>query len=123
MLERTVRARLGPPGSVNIDGNHHNWVSQLLYGRRQPAQQLIITFDTHLRGDPVAFMQASAGTFRTAGGVGVGSTRQAVHRAFPHLKAQYGSYLGKQGPFFMSFSFVKGRVVLINLADTRLRTH
>lgn len=117
MNEKTVRARLGTPSSINLGSIGRHGPSQLIYSRSHPNQSLIITFDQHRRGDPVARIQASGRSFRTKRGVGIGSSRAAVRHAFPHLKAENGSFVGQRGSAFMEIDIVHGRVVLISLAE------
>jgi hypothetical protein len=122
MSEKTVRARLGVPSSINLGSKGQGDPSQLIYSRSSPRQSLIITFDQHRKGDPVAHIQASGRSFRTTRGIGIGSSRAAVRRAFPHLRAENGSFIGQRGSAFMDIDIVHGRVVLLGLADTRLRS-
>lgn len=122
MDEKTVRARLGAPSSINLGSLNQASPSQLIYSRSRPKQSLVITFDQHRRGDPVAHIQASGSSFRTKRGIGFGSSRAAVRRAFPHLKTENGSLIGQRGSSFMEIDFFHGRVILIGLADTRVST-
>ena len=122
MTEKAVRARLGEPNSINLGSKGQNDPSQLIYSRKSPRQTLIITFDQFRRGDPVAHIQASGRAFRTKRGIGIGSSRAAVRRAFPHLRTENGSLIGRRGSALMEIDIVHGRVVLLGLADTRLRT-
>ena len=122
MKEKAVRAMLGEPNSVNVGSGGQDKPSQLIYTREQAEQSLIITFDQHRSGDPVAHIQASGNSFRTKGGVGIGSTKASVLRAIPHLKSESGSLVGERGPYFLEIDFFHGRANLIGLADTRLKT-
>lgn len=122
MKEKAVRAILGEPNSINVGSGGQEKPSQLIYSRKQPEQSLIITFDQHRSGDPVAHIQAAGDSFRTKRGVGIGSTKASVLGAIPHLKSENGSLIGESGPYFLEIDFLHGKAILIGLADTRLKT-
>jgi hypothetical protein len=118
-FEAVVRRRLGPPHDIGKAGG--GGIQQLGYGNGRPG--LLITFDPRKHGDPVGMIQASGGAFRTSSGVGIGSTRGAVHRALPAFHCDARTCVRKSGPVTMSLAIgTHGHVVLITVVDARFQS-
>jgi hypothetical protein len=112
---KNVRAQVKAPATVQGNQGH---LSQLIYGARP--RTLIVTFDYHRRHSPVALIQASGAGYRTRKGIGIGSSRAAVHHAYPKMKCNAHDCTSRHGSVFFDFALAHGKVVLIDLGDTKL---
>jgi hypothetical protein len=112
---KSVRAQVKAPATVQGNQGH---LSQLIYGAKP--RTLIVTFDYHRRHSPVSFIQASGAGFRTRKGVGIGSSRAAVHHAYPGMKCSARYCTSRRGSVFFDFALVHGKVVEFDLGDTKL---
>lgn len=113
-----VEKRLGKPGQViHVDGK----ISGLTYYDHD----LSFDFDTLLAGDPADLVGAFGGSYRTSKGIHIGSSRQAVSRAYPGLKCNAGIcdlYQGTPGALGTrntGFDFLQGKVdsIAIQIVD------